>query len=106
MPVVNTVEGLPILGNALDLAKDPHLIPTFNKWYRKYGPIVGISILGQKQVVISSEEMANDLFSRRGNIYSDRGTSPAIRLVSDGLLPAIVDKTGEHSKTLRNNGTH
>lgn len=84
---------MPILGNALDLAKDPHLLPSFNKWAKQYGPIVGITVFGQRMVVISSEEIANELFSKRGNIYSDRGTPPALAVVADGVQPALIDKT-------------
>ena len=81
------------MGNALDLAKDPHLLPTFNKWAKQYGPIVSISVFGQKMVIVSDEEIANDLFAKRGNIYSDRGTPPALAVVSDGVQPALIDKT-------------
>jgi hypothetical protein len=86
---------VPLLGNALDFANDPHLIPTFNKWADAYGPIVQFSILGQKQVVISNEKVANDLLVKRGNIYSDRGISAAARVLGQGLFTALIDKNGQ-----------
>lgn len=91
--VANVHAGLPIIGNALELAKDPHLLPTFNRWDKRYGPVVGINVFGQKMVVISSERIANELFAKRGNIYSDRGTPPALAVVSGAVQPALIDKT-------------
>ena len=86
--------GLPIVGSALDIAKNPHLIPLFNKWQKQYGNIAGFHVFGQNMVVISDETIANDLFSKRGNIYSDRGTPPALQVFADGVSPALIDKTG------------
>ena len=86
---------MPLLGNAPDLAKDPYLIPSFNKWANLYGPIAQFKILGQKHVVISSDKIADDLLSKRGNIYSNRGVPPATAKASGRMAPAVMDKNGE-----------
>jgi len=85
---------VPLLGSALELAKGPHISSTFNRWTGEYGPIVQFSILGQKQVVLSSEKAANDLLVKRGNIYSDRGTAPAVKVLTQGLFVPLRDRSG------------
>ncbi|KAK4506172.1 hypothetical protein PRZ48_004137 [Zasmidium cellare] len=62
------------------------------KWYKEYGPIVGFTIMGQKQVLISDEKMLRDLFARRGDIYSDRGRVPAINIIARGVATFLLDK--------------
>ena len=86
--------GLPLLGSGRELAKGPHPSVTFNKWAEKYGPVVQFSVLGQKQVVLSTEKAANDLLVKRGNIYSDRATPPAVKFLTQGLFVPLRDRSG------------
>ncbi|KAG0708656.1 cytochrome P450 [Suillus ampliporus] len=65
---------LPILGNvlSLDVAR-PWL--TFTAWRSTYGDIIYAHLLSKRVVVISSEEIAKDLFEGRSTIYSDKPQS-------------------------------
>lgn len=87
--------GVPLFGNALEFTKEPHLIPVFNRWAKEYGPIVRFNLLGAKQVLISSDKVANDLFAKRGNLYSDRGVTPAMQIYGQGRFMALMPKNGE-----------
>lgn len=59
-----TVPGLPLLGNALDMAKGPAKF--FVDCYRKYGPVFNINVLGNKYKVIAGVEAANFMGTREG----------------------------------------
>ncbi|KAF4437566.1 cytochrome P450 oxidoreductase [Fusarium austroafricanum] len=81
--------GWPIVGNAPELASsNGHLVGTFKKWTKEYGDVVQFSILGEKQVIVSSDKIAHDLMVKRGAIYSDRGTPYAAARILH-LNPAI-----------------
>ena len=58
------VPGLPLLGNVLDMAKDPARF--FLDCYRKYGPVFRISVLGKSYGVIAGVEAANFMGTREG----------------------------------------
>jgi cytochrome P450 len=59
-----TVPGLPLLGNVLDMAKDPAKF--FVDCYRKYGPVFNVKLLGQKYKVIAGVEAANFMGTKEG----------------------------------------
>lgn len=70
----------------------------FWEWSKVYGPIYQMEIFGSVHVWISSEEIANDLLSKRGTIYSDRPTIPNLpdnRTSGDYL--ALLGRTGKLS---------
>lgn len=58
-----------------------------------YGPIFKLVILGSTHVIVSNQDIAEDLMAKRGAIYSDRGTLHMIRLVTGGrdLLASSSD---------------
>ncbi|KAF5010770.1 hypothetical protein FDECE_3067 [Fusarium decemcellulare] len=86
-------KGWPIVGNAPELASsNGNLVPIFNKWAKQYGDIYQFSILGEKQVVLSSDKIAHELFVKRGSKYSDRGTPWAVTVVTRDLNPALMPK--------------
>ncbi|KAL2850442.1 putative cytochrome P450 oxidoreductase [Aspergillus pseudodeflectus] len=86
-------KGYPIVGNAPELAASKgNLIPIFNRWAEQYGPIVKFSILGEKQVVLSSDKVARDLMVKRGDIYSDRGTPHAMAYITHDLNTALMPR--------------
>lgn len=90
-----TVVGWPLVGNAPELAtSNGQLIPIFNRWYQTYGPIAQFSILGEKQVVLSDDKIAHELFVKRGSKYSDRGTPHAMTVITDNINPALMPKNG------------
>lgn len=88
-------QGWPVVGNAPELASsDGNLIPIFNRWAKIYGDIVQFSILGEKQIVLSSDRIAHELFVKRGPKYSDRGTPHAMAYITRDLNPALMPKNG------------
>jgi hypothetical protein len=87
---------VPLLGSHLELSKGPHLSSTFNKWAEEYGPIFQFKALGQKHVVLSSEKAANDLLVKLGNIYSDRETAPAVKVLTQGLFVPLRNRSGKY----------
>ncbi|MBS0577885.1 MAG: cytochrome P450 [Proteobacteria bacterium] len=58
------VKGLPYLGNALDMAKDPGRF--FYECYRKYGPVFKIKVMGNTYTVLAGSEAANFMGTREG----------------------------------------
>ena len=63
-PEVPAVRGLPVLGSALGLAKDPARF--FVRCYRRYGPVYRVNILNRTCTVIAGAEAANFLGTREG----------------------------------------
>ncbi|GAB1193991.1 hypothetical protein APSETT444_003228 [Aspergillus pseudonomiae] len=86
--------GWPLVGNAMDLASadSTDMIHIFRKWAEQYGPITQISLMGAKQVILSEEKIANELFVKRGNRYSDRGAPHAVEYISMKQSPGFRNK--------------
>ncbi|RAH49192.1 cytochrome P450 [Aspergillus brunneoviolaceus CBS 621.78] len=63
--------GLPLIGN---LHQFPSSLArsTFDEWHKQYGPIVGLSLGQRPAIIIGSASIANELFAKRGRIYSSR----------------------------------
>lgn len=64
LPEIPKVPGLPLLGNTLDMARDPAKF--FLDCYRKHGPVFRVSVAGHKYVVIAGAEAANFMGTREG----------------------------------------
>jgi cytochrome P450 len=58
------VKGLPLLGNVLDMARDPAKF--FLRCYKDYGPVFKVNILGNPYTVIAGVEAANFMGTREG----------------------------------------
>ncbi len=56
--------GLPLVGNVLEMAKDPGRF--FYNCYRKYGPVYRIKLFGDERTVIAGVEAANFMGTREG----------------------------------------
>jgi len=56
--------GIPILGNALEMAKDPARF--FVDQYRKHGPVFRVKLMSQVYTVIAGVEAANFMNTREG----------------------------------------
>lgn len=100
LPLPPGPEGLPILGNVLDLdVSAPWL--SYTDWAKKYGDIVYLTILGQEFIVINSEELAHKLLDQRSGVYSDRPCISTSTLFGmdfvTGLLP-YGDLLRQHRK--------
>ncbi|KAJ9635318.1 uncharacterized protein PV06_09365 [Exophiala oligosperma] len=76
-------KGYPLIGNLFDMPREKAFLK-FKEWAEKYGPIFKIEFLGQTQVIVSNQTLAEDLLAKRGAIYSDRGTLHMIKLVTGG----------------------
>jgi len=82
--------GKPIIGNLLDIPPY-HSWFKFTEWSKQYGDLYQLVIAGHKQIIVSTEEIANDLLRERGNIYSSREQLPmAAQLLSDNLRPLFL----------------
>ncbi|KAI0023851.1 putative cytochrome P450 [Xylariomycetidae sp. FL0641] len=70
--------GLPPGPKALPLVGNLHQVPKslqwlhFYEWSKKYGPIMHLSMGGQSMILLSTNQVAQDLLSRRSAQYSDR----------------------------------
>ncbi|KAF9029997.1 cytochrome P450 [Hymenopellis radicata] len=64
-------KGLPLIGNLFDRPLH-HAWLTYTHWGSVYGEIVSYKVLGHPVVVVNSARVANELFEKRSNIYSDR----------------------------------
>ncbi|KAF5349315.1 hypothetical protein D9758_011802 [Tetrapyrgos nigripes] len=62
---------LPGIGNIHQI---PNKCPeeTFAQWGKEYGNVVHIRVFGSSMVILNSIQVAQDLFDKRGAIYSDR----------------------------------
>ena len=58
------VSGIPILGNALSMAKDPGRF--FYDCYRKYGPVFRLKVMNNTYTVLAGSEAATFMGTREG----------------------------------------
>lgn len=58
------VRGLPVVGNALQMAKDPGRF--FYECYRKYGPVFRLKVMNNVYTVLAGAEAANFMGTREG----------------------------------------
>ena len=93
------VRGLPLLGNALGMARGPAKF--FVDSYRKYGPVFRVRLLGQNYTVIAGVEAANFMGSREGK-DSLRSKEFWEGLVQEyGAKRSLVCEDGESHMQLR-----
>ncbi|KAK8052460.1 hypothetical protein PG993_003845 [Apiospora rasikravindrae] len=71
---------LPLIGNLHQVPKSLQWLH-FYHWSREYGPVMHLSMAGQSLVILSTNQAAQDLLSRRSAQYSDRP-----RMVMSGEL--------------------
>jgi hypothetical protein len=69
--------GYPIVGSVPDVPEKNSFIK-FSDWGKEYGPIYQVNLAGNNHVWISSDQIARDLLSKKGSIYSDRPHIPAL----------------------------
>lgn len=86
----NGPPGQPVLGNLLDIPLN-HSWFQFQEWSKQYGPLFRLNLAGRNQIIVSTEEIANDLLREKGTIYSDREQLPmAAQLMSRNLRPLFM----------------
>ncbi|KAI0267099.1 cytochrome P450 [Gloeopeniophorella convolvens] len=49
---------------------------TYSKWARQYGEIVYVESAGQPIVIVNDVTLANEIFDKKGSLYSDRPSHP------------------------------
>ncbi|QJB68758.1 cytochrome P450 [Parasphingorhabdus halotolerans] len=84
---IPTVSGLPLVGNTLEMAKDPAAF--FVRCYRDYGPVYRVNVFGQKSYVIAGPEA--------GKFMNTKAARNGLR--SKEFWQGLVDHHGA-SKTL------
>ena len=93
------VRGLPLLGNTLQMAKDPTRF--FVDCYRNYGPVSRVKILGKEYVLISGIEAATFMGTREGKDCL-RSKEFWEGLVNEyGAKRVLTGEDGESHKQLR-----
>lgn len=86
----NGPPGKPLLGSLLDIPPH-HSWFKFQEWSKQFGPLFRLNIAGRNHIIVSTEEIANDLLRERGTIYSSREQLPMVaQLVSDSLRPLFL----------------
>ncbi|TLD38345.1 cytochrome P450 [Venturia nashicola] len=70
-------KGYPIIGSVPDVPDELGWIK-FSDWGKEFGPIYQCNLAGTNHVWISSDQIAKDLLSKKGAIYSDRPHIPAL----------------------------
>lgn len=87
----------PLIGRVHDLPKKT-LWLKFKEWADIYGPIYQTSMMGQKFIVISDEDMAAELLVKKGNIFSGRAQIRALIDHKEGpTYFALQDRNGKLS---------
>ncbi|EIM85912.1 cytochrome P450 [Stereum hirsutum FP-91666 SS1] len=84
---------LPIIGNVFDLPTK-QVWSEFAKWTDTYGPIISVSALGQRIVIINSLSIARDLLEKRSNIFSDRPYIPMLDLMGFDVFNLTMRRFG------------
>lgn len=80
LPLPPGPKPLPLIGNLHQVPKSLQWFH-FYHWSRQYGPVMHLSMAGQPLVLLSTNQTAQDLLSRRSAQYSDRP-----RMVMSGEL--------------------
>ncbi|HEY9547650.1 MAG TPA: cytochrome P450 [Solimonas sp.] len=94
-----TIRGLPLVGSLFGMVKGPAQF--FVDSYRQYGPVVRLSILGQKYVLIAGVEAATFMGTREGK-DSLRSKQFWEGLVGEyGATRTLTGEDGETHKQLR-----
>lgn len=76
------------------LSANGNLVSVFQELYEVFGPITQFEMMGGKQVILSSDKAAYDLFIQRGSKYSGRGTPHAITYITEDLNVATMPRNG------------
>ncbi|KAF8512711.1 cytochrome P450 [Gautieria morchelliformis] len=67
----------PVVGNLSDMPTEQEWV-TFSQLAKTYGELVHLKVFGKSMMIVSSSDVAYELFERRSSIYSDRGEYPMV----------------------------
>ncbi|KAK7688955.1 hypothetical protein QCA50_007646 [Cerrena zonata] len=85
---------LPIVGNLLDMPSGASWAE-FSPMSKQYGDIMYFKVINQHTIIISSVEVAADLFEKRSTIYSDRYHSVSLTDLMGDDWSFILQSYGE-----------
>lgn len=86
---------LPLIGRVHDLNRFG-LWLKFKEWADIHGPIYQTSMIDQTFIIISDEQIAEELLIKRGHIYSGRPQIRALINHKQGIqYLALMDRTGK-----------
>lgn len=89
----------PLVGRVHDVPRFS-LWLKFKEWADQYGPIYYLRIADQRFIIVTDQQIADELLNKRGNIYSGR---PQIRsLINHKQGPAYSALMDRHGRTPSN----
>nr|XP_047937505.1 cytochrome P450 1A5-like isoform X1 [Anser cygnoides] len=91
--------GLPVVGNALELRKDPHLALT--RLSQKYGDVMEVAIGTQPVLVLSGLDTLRQALVRQGEDFMGRPDLPSFRHITDGQSLTFSPDSGDVWKARR-----
>nr|XP_038041132.1 cytochrome P450 1A5-like [Anas platyrhynchos] len=91
--------GLPVVGNVLELRKDPHLALT--RLSQKYGDVMEVAIGSQPVLVLSGLDTLRQALVRQGEDFMGRPDLPSFRHIADGQSLGFSPEVGEVWKARR-----
>ncbi|NXL90454.1 CP1A4 protein, partial [Alectura lathami] len=91
--------GLPMLGNVLEMRKDPHLVLT--RLSQKYGDVMQITIGTRPVLVLSGLDTVRQALVKQGEDFMGRPDLPSFKYISNGHSLAFSPDSGEAWKARR-----
>ncbi|KAF8996838.1 cytochrome P450 [Cyathus striatus] len=72
--------GPPFIGAALSIPKEQEW-RAYTQWKALYGPIMGMSVMGNNIIILNTPELVHELFANRGAIYGERPIVPMLDMM-------------------------
>ncbi|KAJ4211748.1 hypothetical protein NW759_012347 [Fusarium solani] len=94
-------DGLPFIGNMLDLADSDDVQNKVRKWHHQYGNIFYTKIGGSDYIWLSSPKVVKDLMDKRSSTWSSRPPLPFAQDVGSGGLRQLFMPYGPRWRQLR-----
>nr|XP_043615354.1 cytochrome P450 76T24-like [Erigeron canadensis] len=89
----------PVIGNLLQLGNKPHRsLATLSK---RYGPIMSLKLGSKTAIVVSSPDMAKELFQTNDLLFSSRSVPNTLRLMDRHKYSMVFLPAGEQWRRLR-----
>ncbi|NWY41087.1 CP1A5 protein, partial [Sylvia atricapilla] len=85
--------GIPVLGNVLELRKDPHLALT--RLSRRYGDVMEVRIGSRPVLVLSGLDTIRQALVKQGEDFMGRPDLPSFHYISNGQSLAFSPDSGE-----------
>ncbi|XP_043933132.1 cytochrome P450 1A1 [Protopterus annectens] len=96
--------GLPLIGNAHQLGKNPHL--TLSEMHKTYGDVMQIKIGMRPVVVLSGYETIRQALIKQGDDFAGRPDLYSFRYINNGMSLAFSKDMGEVWKARRKLAKH